>query len=491
MEILDELASNKAIIGYDLVCKFRAGAPIFKVSAKADVLESRKLPTVAEFVLRLVQTGVRDERELAQTLGLDLVYVRSALTHLNINQFIVRVPGSEGVNSSFTITPKGGSVLDEAVVALYPDFFDFHADGIGGGFTATRVRSLLDHNDLKKEGYNRFLPVTDEARPSIKSLNASLADLRPIYESAQDNCELVEIVEVVDLYLAYTLVNVLAYRNRTNGRISIRVFDGYEERTDYNEVLTKRERELGGIIPPDMLIVAGQDGRSDLSDIVAEGVEKSIRLSEAIAEIDEEKKALQDDETQPDPTVVTAKSRRIQELESEVAELKGSVGETKPVQDQEHRFYLKQVFEQAKYNILIVSPWIKSGATDGEIIRLMRKSVARGVKIAILYGMPLRDGETESDYIDGKVEKEFLKIQQSSGKGALHYEFSEDGTHAKVAMCDEKFCVVTSFNWLSYRGDRGFRLELGSFSKDKHFIKELRNTVIKQFARLPQGFWKE
>ena len=36
-------------------------------------------------------------------------------------------------------------------------------------------------------------------------------------------------------------------------------------------------------------------------------------------------------------------------------------------------------------------------------------------------------------------------------------------THAKVLVCDRSFAIVTSFNWLSFRGDprRSFRDERG------------------------------
>jgi len=40
-------------------------------------------------------------------------------------------------------------------------------------------------------------------------------------------------------------------------------------------------------------------------------------------------------------------------------------------------------------------------------------------------------------------------------------------THEKFIICDNRFCVFGSFNWLSYRGerDRGYRRETSLYSE--------------------------
>ena len=55
-------------------------------------------------------------------------------------------------------------------------------------------------------------------------------------------------------------------------------------------------------------------------------------------------------------------------------------------------------------------------------------------------------------------------------------------------ISDEKFVVITSFNWLSFKGDpnRGFRQETGVYSEDINLINERINNLnnrIKEVAK--------
>jgi len=56
-------------------------------------------------------------------------------------------------------------------------------------------------------------------------------------------------------------------------------------------------------------------------------------------------------------------------------------------------------------------------------------------------------------------------------------------THAKILISDTKFAVVTSFNWLSFKGDphRTFRDERGTLVSDPQKINELFNDLIERF----------
>ena len=54
-------------------------------------------------------------------------------------------------------------------------------------------------------------------------------------------------------------------------------------------------------------------------------------------------------------------------------------------------------------------------------------------------------------------------IQNKGNYGKNLYIIKLGNTHEKVLICDDKFMVTTSFNWLSFKGDpkRGFRQETG------------------------------
>ena len=57
-------------------------------------------------------------------------------------------------------------------------------------------------------------------------------------------------------------------------------------------------------------------------------------------------------------------------------------------------------------------------------------------------------------------------------------------THAKVLVKDSDFFVITSFNWLSFRGDpsKAFREEWGTIVRDPPLVDDFYAEIIKRFA---------
>ncbi|MEQ8462135.1 hypothetical protein [Coleofasciculus sp. E1-EBD-02] len=53
----------------------------------------------------------------------------------------------------------------------------------------------------------------------------------------------------------------------------------------------------------------------------------------------------------------------------------------------------------------------------------------------------------------------------------------------QTAVSDSKFAIVTSFNWLSFKGDpnRTFRDERGTLVSDSQKIQELFDKEMKRF----------
>ena len=49
-------------------------------------------------------------------------------------------------------------------------------------------------------------------------------------------------------------------------------------------------------------------------------------------------------------------------------------------------------------------------------------------------------------------------------------------THEKVLIKDNEYMVITSFNWLSFKGDpnKGFRQETGYYTESKEAINQMK-----------------
>lgn len=144
----------------------------------------------------------------------------------------------------------------------------------------------------------------------------------------------------------------------------------------------------------------------------------------------------------------------------------------------EHASLLQSALADAQDRLLIVSPWIRAAVVDRRFILAVEAALERGVEIFIGYGLGADDAASERDKA---AEKALLDLRARFG---LFHAKRLGGTHSKVLVVDEKFVVVTSFNWLSFKGDRNraFRDERGLYVTVPATIKEVFASFAGQIA---------
>lgn len=453
--ILNELADlhRQRIPGYDLTCQYQAGIPTHKARLKVDVLKKQEVPAPAQFALKLIDLGISTETEIANALGMEIEFVRDALAYLDLHQLIIRRFGSpENPSITFATTGKGKQALREAMTALYVKRFYIQVDGLTGEIAPLDESVLQTGQDLNKMGI-WLLHASPGKRPIAESLNNKLSALESVFKESEgfdSSDQLVEVLDVERPWLMYKVVNVLVFRDRTTGRVDLRVFEGYEPVPEYDRILKKREQSGGRVIPDDLLdsavdYVLPSELVQELRPKIERLEELDRQVQEAASEKDELQASLEKLDEETSAEAVTSKTARIQELESEVQRLKAAQGQSRIVQDNEHRQLLKNALSLAQRGVVIISPWIRRSATDEEIIKLIEQAVQRGVWIAIGYGMPLRRHESKDLYIDEWVAKQFRRIQKRPDGKRLQVKWLGN-THEKILVCDRQFCVVTSHN---------------------------------------------
>jgi hypothetical protein len=124
----------------------------------------------------------------------------------------------------------------------------------------------------------------------------------------------------------------------------------------------------------------------------------------------------------------------------------------------EHPALLEDALTATEERLLIVSPWIRSAVVNDRFIAKLESLIEKGVEVSIAYGI---DDGRQGSVNDSPVEQRLSKL--SGSKPNFHFVRLGD-THAKILLVDERFVVVTSYNWLSFRGDpnRPFRDERGT-----------------------------
>ena len=122
----------------------------------------------------------------------------------------------------------------------------------------------------------------------------------------------------------------------------------------------------------------------------------------------------------------------------------------------EHPGLLRKALTGTKDRLLIVSPWITHHVIDNMFVQSVEALLRNGVDVTIGYGLADEDGARGADKakqkpaITDRAERELSSIQKRFDNFKLVFL---GNTHRKLLVSDDKFAVVTSFNWLSFKGD--------------------------------------
>lgn len=102
----------------------------------------------------------------------------------------------------------------------------------------------------------------------------------------------------------------------------------------------------------------------------------------------------------------------------------------------------------------------------------------RGAKAYVGYGIAPKENYNESAI---QAERTLKKLADKYENFTL-VKFGD--THSKVLLRDNKFVVLSSFNWLSFKGDpnRTFRDEAGFYVAIPERVDEVFQRYISRFA---------
>jgi len=154
---------------------------------------------------------------------------------------------------------------------------------------------------------------------------------------------------------------------------------------------------------------------------------------------------------------------------------------------EQHRPVLERALREAQDEILIISPWMNRKACNDTFCRLVGGAIARGVTIRIGYGMGQeRDTyEAERNRLNVQLVREALQRFVPRDRWNQLEMRDTHGTHQKILVCDRKFAVTGSFNWLSYLGlqDDGYRNETGTLFYDADPINQLAAIAEEAFGK--------
>lgn len=467
---IDQLAAVYAnsMKGFNLVTYYKGAFPVYRVNSEIVIQRKKELGLIEEYCLKFIRAGAKNINNVKDFLGLDEKVVQANLLKLHqLDMINYRFSTKEVV-----ITSKGIDVLEKNSFII-PETIDytFLVDGVTGEY---QMNESLEKRDRIKNS-SHAIPFI-ESIPTVENINlkfikdVAIAQNRVNLGNYLDG-EILAIKKIDKVEKLYRRLNILVFVNNL-GDYELQIYDFNKRIPKYEVKLIQMIKKNYNIIPTvefDSRLDNVKDSKLDEENIKIKK-DEILNLEESIKDLESRVEEVEAIEVESDEEYLS-KTMKIEMLEKQLQkEREKYKSATKILNTYDHRPILINALKNAFKQVVIVSPWIKTAATDAELRGLIQNAMQRDVKVVICYGI---SNEVESDV---KYAIELLnKLKNDSRYGNNLTLVKLGNTHEKVLICDEKFHVITSFNWLSFKGDpkRGFRQETGTYIEDEEKTKEM------------------
>lgn len=466
--------------GYELITYREVGLPVFSVLATAMIQERQERSCIEEFSLRALAAGLTTQEQVEGILGLPSAVVESTLADL-LRQEAITTNGDRVL-----LTARGKELADDAAgFAPSEQTIWFPYDGLLRRAKWYGGSMFLKPNEAQELGLTEVKPNplrgpnTDELSPT------EISDvLRLAVGAKPGEREVLRVVSIEKRFRQFLPAVALAYRRighddiqlgfAIDGRISqehelaFARGGGLERQQIFRELHEKPQVAISGPL-------SGRLGK--IIDAASELRNKAARVTTSRSALDAASLAVvtSGSDSQREDATAAEKGARAELQEAQADFQRAPV---RPLPVYEHPGVLEDAISTATTRVLIVSPWIRQAVVDDSFIRSVRRACERGVQVAIGFGL----GEDDNAEKRGDAEARRKLENLANDVGALTVRRLGD-THAKVLVKDSEFFVITSFNWLSFRGDpaRPFREEWGTIVRDAALVDEFYTEMIKRF----------
>jgi hypothetical protein len=372
------------------------------------VAELKAVAPVQEFVLRAVSGGLRRHDEIAGVLGLEEGIARAAVVQLMGDDELMLVGGNDAAangSSGLALTTKGRRTVAELVQStLVETEMSVYVDGLTREVVTVvgpRKIGAFRASDMKAQGlpaiqaHPRRPPKLSEIQDS--ELNAVLG------EETKNRHAKHQVVGISELRRTKRYARpgiALAYRSEDTGEVQVSLLvDGmFSEKHD--EAFARSLRMSSVRITDEEWVSFETVAEEALSaEVVAQATPAAV--SQDLA--DRSRQAA-DEQRELRQMIESAHAAELAELQRQLdeaaqrektllAKFEGLSVRHVPVHD--HPGYLRRALKDSKERVLIISPWIKAGVVDSDLLALFEDAANRGVKVLIGYGIPERRNEPQ------------------------------------------------------------------------------------------------
>ena len=460
--VLEQAARARS--GYDLVSFKEAGLPIFVLRLRIQVLERKPMSPIEEAVLNAVRAGLDVPCGIYEFLGLPKAVLTPVLVTLNTAEMINYSRGVGDVDAKVTLTTKGRNALLEAATIKPQDrLIEVCFDALTKRLLMLPPEQLFRAREMRDLG--RFeVPIGTSKRPEVEDI--PLEDFDKVLKrqaslSSDWSGSLLAIRRIERRELRYLGCTMLFYKSQT---LPHEVQVGFW-REDGQSI--PHEVEFAAVGGPELVGARRLPTDVQMPPPVFSPEVGSSAVGAAV--IAEAAPAQVQHEARPPPPSPTPVVETMQTLLCH-----------------EHPRYLKKALLSAKRRLVIVSPWIRDSVIDWGFVSSLEALLRNGVEIHIGYGIANADGRKKNpanDKADITPGAERDLNDLATRYKNFHFVYVGN-THRKSLVCDDEFAVITSFNWLSYKGDSkgNPRDERGHVYRKKHHVEKVAAEDLKLLA---------
>ena len=498
----EELRRYDNRTGFDLVSCREVGLPVYKITVQALTQLRKPIPPIEEYVLKAINAGLSSQEDIGGFLGLEPPIIRDAMINLRMSEDIDLIAPDDTLMQVWKLTKKGeGTLRDAKIIVPEERTFDINFDGLLRHprwygrleFRLLKQKDLRgkdiieiepslkkppELSDLKLKDVDAIIRQVEGASKAKVKQERDLLALKAI-ERRQRFFQPVSILiykakDSDDVQVAFAIDGVLSNEHeaafaRSNGVKKLKILETIQESAPRKLAEEVLGREFVAQNPIPDIAVVKEKVLTAQAELQAQIETTRNRIEET--NNDEEKRLLNQQ--------LQEASQRIEELENQLESALASLP-IRFLEVYEHRPLLEQALKDSKERLMIISPWIRASSVDKRFIQQFENLLKRRVEVFIGYGL----GENDNDkkyQSDIQAEK---NIQKLADQYKENFKLKHLGnTHAKILISDTKFAVTTSFNWLSFRGDRDrtFRDERGTLVSDPQKIDELFDSYRSRF----------
>ena len=448
--------------GLELVSIIDAGLPVAMVTAEVLAQDRKPLPLLEEFVLRLVSADVATEEGISGFLGLASSMVTQTIadhfSHDNL-AYATAALGTPPAQQPLRLTSRGAQTArDLASITPQDVSLPLVYDQLLSKIQSYDRSAIISRRQAEDDSLLLLPPA--RTRP-VETSDVTASEINALLRDRGDSGREVLLVKRATQTRARRVMpaKLLVYADADRSDIQIAVVVDDELSPAHELALLNQGGALAlGIqveSPPERpaLDAELERARVPLSEVIRQHTDAaSARLS----------------------TTVVAEDLA---QEVQVVDSNPPMDEVRAVSVFEHPDLLDEALTQARNRILLISPWVRNAVISTDFLSKLEGRLRRHVTVHIAHGYEEDDSGSDADAI--------RRLSNLASRYTDLLTFARlKNTHAKILIFDDVW-IATSFNWLSFRGDRDrtYRMEEGTLVRSQQIVDAQYQRYLTQIAQ--------